>query len=509
MDNTYDVIVIGAGRSSLTAALELLKKGKKVLILESSNESGSIAKSIVRGRFEFEVSTEGLWNYGNDEKKGELYQLFLKLGIKDKLDLVTVKDAFCVYEKNSNINYTLPFGIVEFMETIEEYVPNSVSSLKKFFFLAEESKEALEYISKNKSDVDQNYLKRNFPDFLRIANHSVSEVFEAIKMPRKTSEIISSLWIYFGSPTNKLSFVEFASSVYSYLLYKEVIPTKKTQEISLLLIDEIEKNNGMIKYNSKVKEILFKDKKVAGVLDESGNIYEASHIISSVSPTFMYGKMLPLAVIPKNALKLTNSRVLGPRIFKIFLGLNQSPKDLGLDKYHYLIYENLDSNKEYQNMSSIKNASSIVKVLNNAYASSSKKGTTIMEFTTLFMGDAYSRNVTEKNYFDMKNKIAENIINNFEVTTNILIKPYIEEIEILTPIDFAKLNNYPDGAISYKKTGLDNYLPRLISYESENFIEGIRFCGSFSKLKEGFSNSYLFGDFIAKETLKDIEREDN
>lgn len=508
MDSKYDVIVIGAGNGGLVSALELVKSGKKVLVLESGNMPGGMATSFVRGRFEFEVSLHALCEYGNLEHPGKVYKLFEKLGIGDKVNFVTVPEAFHVYAMDQNVDYKMPFGIAEFVEKMEEYVPKSRESMKKFFFLAEECQEALTYMEENKGYIDQNYVKKNFPNFLKVSMHTVDKVFDSLKMPKRTQEILSTYWVYLGSPTSKLSFVHFSSMVFSYISKGAQIPYKKSHEISLVLADEIENLGGEIKYFATVKEILFKDKKIAGVLLKNGDIYETNHVISNVSPTFVYGNMLPSPMVPKEAVKLTNSRVLGARGFSIFLGLNQSAKDLGLEDYSYFICENLDSNKEYQNKSSIKNCGSTVYVLNNAIPSSSSKGTTIMEFTSLFMGEVFSKNVTEKNYFEMKSKMAENMIDAFERTTGIVIKPYIEEIEIATPVTFSRYGGYPDGVIlGYKATGMDNLLPRMLTMDNENFIPNLRFCGGFDVYLSGYNATYLSGDLAARLTIKDMKGE--
>lgn len=44
-DEIYDVIIIGAGLSGLTAADILLREEKKILILESGTSSGGIIKN--------------------------------------------------------------------------------------------------------------------------------------------------------------------------------------------------------------------------------------------------------------------------------------------------------------------------------------------------------------------------------------------------------------------------------------------------------------------------------
>ena len=58
-EKRYDVIVIGAGFSGLTAAFEQAKAGKTVLVLDRNNVPGGRAVSFRRGCFEFETRSSG------------------------------------------------------------------------------------------------------------------------------------------------------------------------------------------------------------------------------------------------------------------------------------------------------------------------------------------------------------------------------------------------------------------------------------------------------------------
>ncbi len=509
MDNTYDVIVIGAGNAGLVAALDLIKNNKKVLVLESNTVPGGFATSFIRGRFEFEVSLQQLLEYGNDENPGNVYKLFKELGIFDKIDFVKVPDAYHVYTIDRKENYKMPFGISAFIDKMEEYVPKSRESMEAFFALAREVREALIYIEQRKGYVDKTVLTNDYANFMKVSTHSVKTVLNSLKMPKKAQEILTSYWIRFGSPASTLSFVHFSTMLYSYIYYGGYIPVKRSHEISVILAEEIEKLGGEIKYLSTVETILTEQGKISGVKLTTGDIYYAEHIVANCSPTFVYGNMLPKEIVPANALKLTNSRVLGARGFSIFLGLNQSAKDLGLEDYNYTLFHSLDSDKEFKNMSKINHGSSVVTVYNNANPSYSPKGTTIMHFSSMFFGDVFSKQVTEENYFVLKEKITEIIIDTFEETTKISIRPYIEEIEIASPVTFARYGGHPDGVIyGYKATGLDNLLPRIMNTRHEQYIPNLRFCGGFGTRLSGYSSTYLSGKNASTLTLKDIRKEE-
>ena len=139
----YDAVVIGAGNGGLSAALTLAMQKKKVLVLEKGSVPGGFATSFIRGRFEFEASLHELCDYGTREKNGNLYKLFKQFGVADKLDFVTVPEAFKVISLETGEQYAMPFGREAFISKMESYVPGSRPSMTVFFDLADETSEAM------------------------------------------------------------------------------------------------------------------------------------------------------------------------------------------------------------------------------------------------------------------------------------------------------------------------------------------------------------------------------
>lgn len=505
----YDTIIIGSGNGGLVSALRLANNGKKVLVLEKNNTPGGLSTSFLRGRFEFDVSMNSLHEYGTKENPGSVYKLFEDLNIIDKIKFAEIKDAYHVFSSDSQKDFVMPFGIDNYILKMNEYVPNSKKSLEEFFALAQECYEAIVYLESNE-EASAEVLGELYPNFMRAVTFSVSKVLNNLNMPFKAQEILTANWTYFGSPTNTLSFVHFAAMFYSYIAKGAQIPRKTSYEISLILADAIEKKKGEIKYLAEVDKILFENSQVLGVKLMSGEEYYADYIICDISPNAVYGKMISPENLPENAIKLTNSRVLGARAFSIYLGLNQEASKIGLKDFSYFIYHSLNSNKEYERMNNLENDNSMAIVVNNANPSCSPKGTCIMQLTTLFNGDCFDKSVSLENYFALKEQIAENIIANFEKTTGIFLREYIEEIAIATPVTYARYGGYPGGSTyGYKATGMDNLVPRIKSSLNENYIPNLEFCGGFGDFLSGCGATYLSGNRAALKILERMEKEIN
>ncbi len=499
----YDVVVIGAGNGGLIAALKMAKSGKKTLLVERHILPGGFATSFSRGRFEFEASLHELCDMGHADKHGNLYTLFEELGVLNKIGFVDVPEAFRVITLDDHLDYTMPFGIDNFVNKMEEYVPGSRKSMETFFALGKEISAALKYLNVSQGKPETKVLMSDYPNFMRVAAYPVNKVLDAIKMPKKAQQILNTYWSYLGAPEDKLSFIHYAVMVYLYINLKAQIPTKRSNEISVVLAEEIKACGGDILYGREVKEIKVDNNHVCGVVLDNDVLIKTNYVISNASPHSVYGHMIDSKNIPAEALQLANSRKLSGRGFSMFLGLNKSKEELGLTDYSYFIYNSLDTTKEFARMNDLNNYSQVTVCLNNALPNCSPKGTTIMYFTSLYFGDCFDKAVTETNYFDLKDQLAEGFIKTFEKATNTSIRPYIEEIEVATPLTYAHYTDSPDGTIyGYLTADLDNMMPRLMRMYDEAYLNGLQFCGGHAMRSSGYNSSYLSGDVAAKLTLK-------
>lgn len=502
----YDAVVIGAGNGGLSAALTLAMQKKKVLVLEKGSVPGGFATSFIRGRFEFEASLHELCDYGTREKNGNLYKLFKQFGVADKLDFVTVPEAFKVISLETGEQYAMPFGREAFISKMESYVPGSRPSMTVFFDLADETSEAMAYLTKMKGRPDSKVLRSKYPNFMRVAPYPVKKVLNAIKMPQKAQRILNVYWSYLGAPESQLSFTHYALMVNLYVNLGAQIPTKRSHGISLALAEEITRNGGEIWYDSEVREILVKDGKVAGVRLADGLEVKTSHVVSNASPHTVYGKMVRSEDVPAEEIKLANARKLAGRGLSMFLGLNRSAKELGLDSYSYFIYQSLDSDKEFENMKKPYCGSQVTVCLNNGLPGCSPEGTTILYFTSLAFSDCYSKEIDGTDYFDVKDRLADVFIDAFEKATGVSIRPYIEEIEVGTPLTYAHYTDSPQGTIyGYLASGLDNLMPRLMTMYDEKRLPGLRFAGGHAMRVSGYNSSYLSGNLAANLTLSDMK----
>ena len=178
----YDVIVIGAGNGGLTAGAQLSARGARVLVLEQHNLPGGFASSFVRGRFEFEPSLHELCDVGPAGDKGGVRKL-LEDDLGVEVDFVRVPEAYRMILTTENLDVTMPFGIEEFADAVDGYVPGSRAAVRSYLDLCREVLDALNYLGASKGNPDKKVLLKQHGNFLRTAPYTVEEVTARFGIP--------------------------------------------------------------------------------------------------------------------------------------------------------------------------------------------------------------------------------------------------------------------------------------------------------------------------------------
>lgn len=505
----YDAVVIGAGNGGLTAAATLAGKGVKTLLLEKHNLPGGFATSFVRGRFEFEPSLHEISDFGPPEAKGNVRKL-LEDRIGLDLEWVRVPEAYRLIipnEVGGRLDVTMPFGVDDFIAKVEEYAPGSRESVTNFISLCGEIVDALAYIAESKGNADKKVLIKEYSNFLKTAPYSLQDILDTLKMPYLAQKIITAYWCYLGMGVKDLSFTIFAAMFHKYLTRGAYIPKYRSHGYTVALDKKIRELGGEIRYNTAVEKILVENGKVQGIITSHGEKIKTNHVVSNASPHIVYGKLIhPAEEVPKIALKTCNARKVGFSGFVVYLGLDKTPEELGLREYSYFVYSTPNTNDIYKAFGKLARPLGQATIcLNNAIPDCSPEGTTIMSITTLFTGDCWA-NIEPKDYFEIKNRIADEAIDEFEKVVGVNIRDSIEEIEVATPVTFARYTGAFNGSIyGYEPSPWDSVLPRLMCMNDEKYIKGLEFAGGFAVRCHGYSSTLQSGETAALLTYKSIK----
>jgi len=505
LDRSFDVVVIGAGNGGLAAGAQLAVKGARVLVLEQHNLPGGFASSFVRGRFEFEPSLHELCDVGPPDNKGSVRE-FLEDDLGVEVDFVSVPEAFRLILTDDGLDVRMPFGLDAYIDAIDREVPGSRDVVRKFMDLSRESLDALGYIAEAQGNPDRKVLAKQFTNFLKTAPYSADAVADAVGVSEDAKKLLFPYWCYLGLPVSRINFTLFGAMLHKYITKGAYIPRHRSHELTTALDARIRECGGCIEYNTRVEQILVERGRVVGIKTARGDTIATNRVIANTSPTTVYNMMIhPRDEVPAIAYKYVNARIHGVSSFVVYLGLDASPDELGLDDYGYFIFPHMNTDALYESLQRldvpIANAAIC---LNRAIPNCSPPGTTILSMTTLYRPEAWE-GVRPEEYFALKSRLADGFIAMFEEATHTRVRDHIEEIEVATPETFARYTRTYKGIIyGYEPESWDGLMARLMSLKEDRFIEGLEFAGGFASRAHGYSSAILSGQTAALLTMKAI-----
>ena len=507
----YDVVVVGAGLAGLSAALQTAIAGKKTLLIEQHNLPGGCASSFVRGRFEFEPSLHELCDFGPADNPGDVRNLLDSYGVK--LNWYEVPDCFRVITTGSDgkrLDVTMPSGIENFKKALCKEVPGCEKQVDELFDLFEEVLAGIAYITASKGHADSNVLKEKYPNMLKTGAYSTKKVFDALKLPQKAQDILSTYWSYLGVDMEHLAFIHYAAMVHKYVSRSAYIPAHTSHQLSTAMIERLRELGGDIWFNCRAEQFLFDGDRCCGVKTSLGTV-DCDYVLANINPDIIYGKMMPKNLIPEREKKLSaaRDRKFGARMFTAYFGLDCTAEEIGFKDYAIFMQGTADSAEEYKNMQAgiDKNEYAIALCHNIANPEFSPEGTCVVYFTTMASTNDWN-DIGLDDYTETKNKQAMKMVEMLKEKAGIDITGHIEEMVVSSPLTFSRYLGVPEGSVyGYETRDWDGMMARMMMLSEDYPIKGLRPIGAAGPRGDGYSAAMICGQLMAASALKDMSEE--
>ena len=271
--STYDVIIIGAGLSGLSAGIRLSQFFKRILIVESHSIAGGLNSYYEHGRPTKHLFSSGLHTVTNARVTGRKWGLGLisrNLGIKP--------EEFSLYEPDASSRITSGDLSVEFSNDrdllrseIQRLFPSSVDEFSRF--------EAA--IVARSGDLKAAGLSAR--DFLS----------EQIRSPQLADILALPVFTYAGYREQDIDLRTFS------LLYRSIFmdgcgSPVNMKEFLARLIDRFRCNGGEICFKCNVRKILHHNGEVAGIATDGGEL--ASRYVLSSAGLHETGQLAGLSI---------------------------------------------------------------------------------------------------------------------------------------------------------------------------------------------------------------------
>lgn len=506
----YDVVIIGGALAGMSAALQLQAKGvKDILILEKHNMPGGLATDYVRNGFEMEATLHEMMSIGQPGKRLKVGQFFDDMGVD--IDWLPVHECYRVALPNSGIDKTLHHDYDDSYTTVakevDEVCPGTYEKVHELMLLCRRVYDSMNYLSVNPMSKVQMLLKH--PDFVKTVGYSATEVIDTFGLPKKAVEMLTPYWIYVGNRMDDLPFTIYAFLMADYFTGSYVC-RGFSHEMSMKMQRKVEENGAQFEFKQEVEKILVKNGKVYGVRTARGDEIHCDYVISGAYPNRVYSQMIePLSEVPEGAIRMINGRKLSVVPVSVMMIIEGTPEENGITNYSTFSGTTMDTNKIWENYSNLTEPYNYITTICLNYANPNlPEGYTQLSITALVPSQPF-HDVKEEDYYDLKRRLAGEMIDSCIQITKVDFRPRITEIEVSTPMTVAHYVGAWKGNIyGYSHSMSDHVVARLGMKEAEHFIRGLEFAGSFSISGNGMGPQITNGRAAAKAVLDAMEKEE-
>jgi phytoene dehydrogenase-like protein len=331
----WDVIVVGAGISSLVygAQLARLRPELRLLVLDKHYVPGGYASVFYRRRRRFDCSLHKLSGMGEG---GNLRAIFDGLGLDRELELVRTLDYFAVAAPGKELTLSNSYGKAQ--GQLAAAFPHERAALARFF---------AEVDLHGRNGYHQlQILNGSFEariEDLRYAHRSLKKVTVAAALRERFAdpllrEILAAPAIYVGGFPEEMAYLYFLHVVYATLVCGNAYVRGSSQHLSNTLTRRIEAVGNAVLLKTEVTRVLVDATQRASGVETVHGEFRAGRVVINASPHHALAKLFDgvdgLAETRRTLARLTPSRA----TTTVYLVTDAPPFELGLEATETMVF---------------------------------------------------------------------------------------------------------------------------------------------------------------------------
>ena len=302
----YDIVVIGAGISGLTAASLLAKRNLKVCVVEAQYKPGGSCGIFKRKDVVFEQGAAMIYGFN---ERGFSPHRFVFNALEESIDIIRHDELYAINFGEHRIIFYQDIDM--FIEELAKVFPKEKENFKRFY--TDLSNQYMKIIAEKPAFISPDAMKKE-KGLQSLLRHPIEYIRFLGYMNKNTESILKK---YFKDK-NVFDLFDKLTSTYCYTNVKETpailssvmfvdnhlggsyYPAGSTLNLVGKLEKVIEENNGHMIYNTEVERIIVEDNKATKVKLDNGHIISAKYIVNSGTVWNLYNKLLKNSVREEN-----------------------------------------------------------------------------------------------------------------------------------------------------------------------------------------------------------------
>lgn len=474
-EKQFDVVIIGAGVSGLTAAALLSKAGLSVCVLERHRLIGGYLQGFERKGFVFDTAIHWLNQYG---KNGSVTNVFKYLG-DDFPRPIGMKNIHRHISKD--YEFTLTNNPDELKEKLISDFPHERKGIEKFFeaakIVAEVSKKFPKFFVSNETKSGFKkplFMLKQLGIIYPLIKYALYGGEKGVEKGLRKFFKDEKLLSMFRSEPDLLSCLFPIAWAYNDDFQNP--PIGGSQVIPEWLLTKMNKENSELVLSAEVFKIDVQDRVFKSVTYRKRlkeYTVSSKHLIAACDVNVLYKKLLPESAVPKKLLEKLDKAELYSSSVTISVALNCPAEDLGFGDEMVQVFNEETPRMEHSSGDPLKSFLSILAPSVRDKTLAPENHGTLNIFVPAWMdyGNNWGTALNAKGEYDrndeykrIKEEFAQIIFDRMEKLVCPNLREHILFYEVATPITYYRYTHNKDGSMMGTRPGKTNMQLKVARY---------------------------------------------